>query len=75
MRGHRVPCYLPYRTTWDALGDVPERLNEPSLRMTGKWADLLPSIPEGENYLWHTPRGGGLPLCGWRTRYWSFLRS
>jgi len=63
----------PYRTTWDALGDLPERLNEPSLRMTGKWADLLPSIPEGENYLWHTPRGGGLPLFGWRTRYWSFL--
>jgi DNA (cytosine-5)-methyltransferase 1 len=39
----------------------------------GKWAELLPSIPEGENYLWHTPRGGGLPLFGWRTRYWSFL--
>ncbi len=63
----------PYRTTWDALGDLPERPNDPSLRMTGKWADLLPSIPEGENYLWHTPRGGGMPLFGWRTRYWSFL--
>src|SRR6185369_15502643 len=34
---------------------------------------LLPSIPEGENYLHHTPRKGGLPLFGWRTRYWSFL--
>ena len=34
---------------------------------------LLPSIPEGENYLWHTNRGGGLQLFGWRTRYWSFL--
>jgi DNA (cytosine-5)-methyltransferase 1 len=33
----------------------------------------LPSIPEGENYLWHTDRRGGLPLFGWRTRYWSFL--
>src|SRR5262249_18489369 len=33
----------------------------------------LPSIPEGENYLWHTARGGGMPLFGWRTRYWSFL--
>jgi DNA (cytosine-5)-methyltransferase 1 len=41
--------------------------------MSGKWADLLPSIPEGENYLWHTARGGGLPLFGWRTRFWSFL--
>jgi DNA (cytosine-5)-methyltransferase 1 len=41
--------------------------------MKGKWAGLLPSIPEGENYLWHTNRGGGLPLFGWRTRYWTFL--
>lgn len=63
----------PFRTTWDALGDLPARPNDPALRMTGKWADLLSSIPEGENYLWHTPRGGGLPLFGWRTRYWSFL--
>jgi DNA (cytosine-5)-methyltransferase 1 len=63
----------PYRTTWDALGDLPQRLNDPTLRMSGKWADLLASIPEGENYLWHTPRGRGRPLFGWRTRYWSFL--
>jgi DNA (cytosine-5)-methyltransferase 1 len=34
---------------------------------------LLPSIPEGQNYLWHTERGGGEPLFGWRRRYWSFL--
>ncbi len=63
----------PYRTAWDALGDLPQHPNDPALKMGGKWADLLPSIPEGENYLWHTPRGGGLPLFGWRTRFWSFL--
>lgn len=63
----------PFRTAWDALGDLPENLNDPDLRMGGKWADLLPSIPEGENYLHHTPRGRGKPLFGWRTRYWSFL--
>jgi DNA (cytosine-5)-methyltransferase 1 len=62
-----------YRTTWDALGDLPDRRNDSELRMGGKWADLLPSIPEGENYLWHTARGGGMPMFGWRTRYWSFL--
>jgi DNA (cytosine-5)-methyltransferase 1 len=39
----------------------------------GKWGALLPTIPEGENYLWHTNRGGGKPLFGWRTKYWSFL--
>jgi len=65
---------LPTHTTaWDALGDLEEDGEAPELRMTGKWAELLPSIPEGENYLWHTERGGGLQLFGWRRRYWSFL--
>ena len=38
-----------------------------------KSADLLPAIPEGENYLFHTNRGAGVPLFGWRTRFWNFL--
>ena len=63
----------PYRTAWDALGDLPQAPNDPSLEVGGKWGALLPSIPEGQNYLWHTNRGGGLRLFGWRTRYWSFL--
>lgn len=62
-----------YRTAWDAIGDLDSDSWPEELNPTGKWAALLPSIPEGENYLWHTPRGGGLPLFGWRTRYWSFL--
>ncbi len=63
----------PFRTAWDALGDLakPEDLEETLVR--GQWADLLPSIPEGMNYLHHTSRGKGLPLFGWRRRYWSFL--
>jgi len=66
-------CDLPtYSTAWDALGDL-EDDDDPGLQLGGKWADLLPSIPEGENYLWHTERGGGLELFGWRRRFWSFL--
>ncbi len=61
-----------FRTAWDAIADV-EPSPEEDLEMRGKWASLLPSIPEGENYLWHTDRGGGKPLFGWRRRYWSFL--
>lgn len=61
-----------YTTCWDAIGGIAET-EDASLQMKGKWAGLLPSIPEGENYLWHTNRGGGLPLFGWRTRYWNFL--
>lgn len=60
-----------YRTAWDALHDVMN--DDPSLAVKGKWAKLLPSIPEGHNYLWHTDRGEGEPLFGWRRRYWSFL--
>jgi DNA (cytosine-5)-methyltransferase 1 len=62
----------PYRTAWDALADVgPDPAEDLAVR--GRWAELLPSIPEGHNYLWHTDRMGGLPLFGWRRRYWSFL--
>lgn len=65
------PSLEPYHTAWDAIGGLGPG-NE-DVHMRGKWADLLPSIPEGENYLFHTDRGGGLPLFGWRRRYWSFL--
>lgn len=58
-------------TAWDALGDSPP--GEEKLALSGKWAALLPTIPEGQNYTWHTSRGGGLSLFGWRTRYWTFL--
>ncbi len=61
-----------YRTCWDAIGDLAEPEDE-DLAPRGKWAELLPSIPEGENYLWHTDRGKGLPLFGWRRRFWCFL--
>lgn len=60
-------------TAWDAIGDLPLHPEEDGLVVGGKWAELLPSIPEGENYLWHTNRGSGKQLFGWRTRYWSFL--
>lgn len=61
-----------FRTAWDAIADVRPNPDE-DLEMKGKWARLLPSIPEGQNYLWHTDRGGGKPLFGWRRRYWNFL--
>jgi len=61
-----------HRTAWDALGDVAVSEDE-DLAVRGKWADLLPSIPEGSNYLHHTDRGDGVPLFGWRRRYWTFL--
>ena len=60
------------RTAWDAIGHLQDD-PDPQLLPRGKWAALLPTIPEGQNYLFHTNRGGGLPLFGWRSRYWSML--
>lgn len=68
-----VHADLPtYRTAWDALADVKPESDE-ELAVRGKWAELLPTIPEGSNYLHHTDRGEGMPLFGWRRRFWSFL--
>lgn len=63
-----------FRTAWDALHDL-ERTSDKAVpsRVGGKWGDLLPSIPEGNNYLYHSDRGDGEDLFKWRSRYWSFL--
>lgn len=62
------------RSAWEAIGDLEISPTEAqALAVRGKWSELLPSIPEGSNYLHHTSRGAGEPLFGWRTRYWSFL--
>lgn len=64
------PNSLRTPTAWDALYDLPEEDKPPAL---GAYAPLLPSIPEGANYLYLTSRGDGPELFGYRTRYWSFL--
>jgi hypothetical protein len=43
--GHETP------RSSDALGDLPEPNDQLALKVGGKWGDLLPSIPEGENLL------------------------
>lgn len=63
----------PANTAWDAIGHLAPDNEYEELIPRGKWADLLPSIPEGGNYLYHTDRGEGVPLFGWRRRFWNFL--
>jgi DNA (cytosine-5)-methyltransferase 1 len=62
----------PFRTAWDAIGGMEPEAGE-DVGAKGKWAELLPTIPEGKNYLHHTDRGEGEELFGWRRRYWTFL--
>lgn len=49
--------FKPANTAWDAIGHL-KVTNDSQLTPRGKWADLLPSIPEGENYLYHTAANG-----------------
>ncbi|MEZ5979639.1 MAG: DNA cytosine methyltransferase [Planctomycetota bacterium] len=66
----------PYSTAWDAIGhlDDPALDEDDDLRVRGKYAELLPTIPEGCNYLFHADKEGReRKLFGWRTRYWSML--
>lgn len=60
-------------TAWDAIGHMKSETDLSEYEVKGKWAKLLPTIPEGQNYLWHTEKGGGLPIFEWRSRYWNFL--
>ena len=62
----------PFASAWDAIGSLSDQY-DPELTVRGKWAELLPSIPEGHNYLYHTSRGKGESIFGWRRRYWSML--
>lgn len=55
---------------WDALKGVKPKAT-PAL--SGRFAGLLPSIPEGQNYQYFTERGEGVSLFGYRRRFWSFL--
>jgi DNA (cytosine-5)-methyltransferase 1 len=58
-------------TAWDALRHVRVKARAP--KKPSHWGRLLPSIPEGLNYQWHTRKGGGALLFGYRTKFWSFL--
>lgn len=57
-------------TAWDAIGDLNESV---PLVASGRWASLLPSVPEGQNYQYLTSKGEGEELFGYRTKYWNFL--
>jgi DNA (cytosine-5)-methyltransferase 1 len=66
----------PYMTAWDAIGHLDSDVldEDEDLRARGKYAELLPTIPEGCNYLFHADRRGSKrTIFGWRTRYWSML--
>jgi len=71
------PWPKPVERTSDwSIGDLGQRsaLSEEDEVPGGVWADLLPLVPAGGNYLHFTERNGWKPpIFRWRSRYWSFL--
>ena len=63
----------PYVTARAAIGNLLPGESEEGEVAEGTYADHLVEIPPGENYLWHTERGGGRNEWPWRSRYWTFL--
>lgn len=60
-------------TTGEALAGLVSE-PEPQEILRGQYADLLPAVPAGDNYLFYTAkRGHPEPRFEWRRRYWSFL--
>jgi DNA (cytosine-5)-methyltransferase 1 len=64
---------LPYVTCKEVLADLLPGEPEAGEVVEGRYADLAAAVPPGENYLWHTERGGGQNIWKWRSRYWTFL--
>lgn len=64
---------LPFMTAGDAIGHLLPGEPESGEIVEGRFADLAAEVPPGENYLWHTERGGGQKIFKWRSRYWTFL--
>jgi DNA (cytosine-5)-methyltransferase 1 len=60
-------------TTGEALAGLVSE-PEPEEVLRGQYAQLVPDIPPGDNYLFYTAkRGHPQPRFEWRSRYWSFL--
>lgn len=67
--GESLPHHVTTAFAFSGLESQPED----GEMVVGTYADLAASVPPGQNYLWHTPRGGGENAFEWRSRYWTFL--
>jgi DNA (cytosine-5)-methyltransferase 1 len=62
----------PFVTTSEAVADLQDTVLAPPYN--GKFAHLLPEIPQGLNYSYYTAeRGHPSPVFRWRSKYWYFL--
>ena len=71
--GPDSPSKQPYATVREAIADITDE-NEVVPPYGGKYGDLLPDIPVGENYRFYTEEmGHPNPLFAWRSKFSNFL--
>ena len=71
--GPDSPNKQPYVTVRQALADITDE-NEIVEPYGGKYGDLIPDIPVGENYRYYTEEmGHPHPLFAWRSKFSNFL--
>lgn len=63
----------PFVTPAQAFSKINYGKCSEDLKLGGKWKDLIPCVPPGENYQYFTEKGKGPELFEYRTRYWTFL--
>lgn len=63
----------PHVTAAEAFRTLPLGEPEAGELVDGTFGALAAEVPPGQNYLWHTERGGGRNEFEWRSRYWTFL--
>ena len=69
--GPDSPEKKPYVTVREAIADITDE-NEIVPPYGGKYGDLIPNIPVGENYRFYTEEMGH-PLFAWRSKFSNFL--
>lgn len=71
--GPDSPDKKPYVTVREAIADITDE-NEVVPPYGGKYGDLIPDIPVGENYRFYTEEmGHPNPLFAWRSKFSNFL--
>lgn len=71
--GPDSPDKRPYVTVREAIADITDE-NEVVPPYGGKYGDLIPDIPAGENYRFYTEEmGHPNPLFAWRSKFSNFL--
>lgn len=71
--GPDSPDQRPYVTVREAIADITDE-NETVPPYGGKYGNLIPDIPPGENYRFYTEEmGHPHPLFAWRSKFSNFL--